>query len=143
VVESLLCFALLSSSQAFPKLLDASSQHTFIETDQVRYVYQNLDEVVVLLITNKNSDIMEDLDTLRLLCALVTEECGDCPSPELVTQSAFNIFFAFDEVITSGYKEPLTVQQVHSFLEMDSHEERLQKINQKSLMQVGFVVMHL
>jgi hypothetical protein len=121
--------------QAFPKLLDAASQHTFIETDQVRYVYQSLDEVMLVLVTNKSSDIMEDLETLRLLCSLVTAECGESPSPDAVTRNAFNILFAFDEVVTLGHKESLTVQQVVSFLEMDSHEERLHQINRRAVMQ--------
>ncbi len=62
--------------QAFPKLITESSEHTFVETEQVRYVYQVLGDLWILLITNKLSNISEDLDTLRtfsrLVCTLIS-----------------------------------------------------------------------
>jgi hypothetical protein len=56
---------------AFPKLIGADSQHTFIETENVRYLYQPLETLYLILITSKQSNIMEDLDTLRTLAKLV------------------------------------------------------------------------
>jgi len=58
--------------------LDANSldthtnhQHTYVETESVRYAYQAMEQLYLLLITNKSSNIMEDLETLRLLANLV------------------------------------------------------------------------
>lgn len=112
---------------AFPKLLEGDSQHTFIETDDVRYVYQPLEGLYILLITNKSSNIIEDLETLRLLVKLVPEYCHG-HAEEAVSKHAFDLVFAIDEVITVGYKDNVTLQQIKTFTEMDSHEEKLQKI---------------
>ncbi|KAF0312368.1 Coatomer subunit delta [Amphibalanus amphitrite] len=109
---------------AFPKLMSAGKQHTFVETDSVRYVYQPLDQLYVLLITTKASNILEDLDTLRLFTRVVPEYCGSMTESD-VFDNAFSLIFAFDEIVALGYKESVNLSQVRTFVEMDSHEEKV------------------
>ncbi|GJN07489.1 hypothetical protein PR202_ga25325 [Eleusine coracana subsp. coracana] len=112
---------------AFPKLVGTGKQHTYVETENVRYVYQPIEGLYLLLITNKQSNILEDLDTLRLLSKLVPEY-----SPSLdvegICKTAFELIFAFDEAISLGNKENVTVQQVKQYCEMESHEEKAHKL---------------
>lgn len=106
---------------AFPKLVGTGKQHTYVETENVRYVYQPMEVslparrssgpgrgmggrhgvgslpapphglqcggrarcwppraqgMFLLLVTNRGSNILEDLDTLRLLSKLVPEYAG-------------------------------------------------------------------
>lgn len=74
---------------AFPKLMSPDKEHTFVETEnvvfisfsffflncfKVRYVYQPLEALYILLITNKTSNILEDLETLHLMAKIVRKE---------------------------------------------------------------------
>lgn len=112
---------------AFPKLVGIGKQHTYIETENVRYVYQPIESLYLLLVTNKQSNILEDLETLRLLSKLVPEYSYSLDE-EGIGKTAFELIFAFDEVISLGHKENVTVAQVKQYCEMESHEERLHKL---------------
>merc|ERR1719399_2648346 len=85
---------------AFPKLLGgAGKQHTFVETDNVRYLYHPLEGLYLVLITTKASNIVEDLETLKLVSKLVPEFCPEV-SEEALRENPFDFIFAIDEVIS-------------------------------------------
>jgi hypothetical protein len=73
-----------------------------------------LQGMFLLLVTNRGSNILEDLDTLRLLSKLVPEYAGSMLDEEAISRAAFDLIFAFDEVISHGHKENITVQQVRA-----------------------------
>ncbi|KAF8358314.1 copd-1 [Pristionchus pacificus] len=114
---------------AFPKLVgtgkDSSNrQHTFVETDSVRYVFHPLDNIYMVLITTKASNILEDLETLRLFTRVIPEYCRSNEEKEILAK-AFELMFAFDEVVSLGYRESVNLAQIRTFTDMDSHEERV------------------
>eukprot|EP00270_Netrium_digitus_P007855 TRINITY_DN2308_c0_g1_i2.p1 TRINITY_DN2308_c0_g1~~TRINITY_DN2308_c0_g1_i2.p1 ORF type:complete len:519 (+),score=137.39 TRINITY_DN2308_c0_g1_i2:127-1683(+) len=111
---------------AFPKLVGTGKQHTYVETENVRYVYQPMEALYLVLVTNKQSNILEDLETLRLLSKLVPEYCPGLDE-ESVGRMAFELIFAFDEVISLGYKENVTIAQVKQYTEMESVAEKQYK----------------
>ncbi|KAL3419349.1 Coatomer subunit delta [Phlyctema vagabunda] len=116
--------ALLAS---FPKLADTGTQHTTVEQDNVRFVYQPLDELYMVLITNRQSNILQDIDSLHLFAQVVTSTCKSLDEREIL-KNAYELLSAFDELVTLGYRENLTISQIKTFLEMESHEERIQEI---------------
>eukprot|EP00978_Attheya_sp_CCMP212_P004456 scaffold9725_cov45-Attheya_sp.AAC.1 len=119
---------------AFPKLMGHNvKQHTFVETDSVRYVYQPLENgMYLLLITTKASNIVEDLGTLRLLAKVVPDVAGSLQEAA-INDCAFELIFAFDEVLTAGgYKEEASIASIRTNLLMDSHEEKMHVMVEES-----------
>ncbi|KAI8822678.1 uncharacterized protein EV422DRAFT_524964 [Fimicolochytrium jonesii] len=111
---------------SFPKLIGANdSQHTFVETDSVRYVYQPLEDLYMVLVTNKHSNILQDIDTLHLFARLVSDYCRSLNEREVASQ-AFELAHVFDEVISLGFRENVNLAQIRTITEMESHEERVQ-----------------
>lgn len=94
-----------------------------------------MDNIYLLIITNRASNIIEDLETLRLLSKVVPDIAGATNnlSEDKISDKCFELIFAFDEVITiGGYREPINLAQIRTNLEMDSHEEKLHKMIKQS-----------
>lgn len=60
-------------------------------------------------------------------------DCEICQIPEYcraldekdIVENAFNLIFAFDEIVALGYRESVNLAQIKTFVEMDSHEEKV------------------
>lgn len=111
---------------AFPRVRDASvkTQATFVDAGSVRYVYQPLEELFIVLVTTLQSNIVEDLATLQMMSRVVSEYNMGQITESSIEEKSFSIFFAFDEIIVGGKKESATLEQVHLYLEMDSPNEQ-------------------
>ncbi|PHJ16327.1 coatomer delta [Cystoisospora suis] len=98
---------------AFLKLVEnaGAGDHTYVESDCVRYVYQPLESLYLVLLTTKKSNILEDLQTLRVFATIVQDACssaglsGGVNVEEVVLENAFSIIFMLDELISFGLRE--------------------------------------
>lgn len=112
---------------SFPKLIPTNTQHTSVETPDVRYVYQPLEDLYIVLVTNKASNILQDIETLHLFARVVSDMCRSADQREIL-KNGFELLGAFDEIVSLGYREMVNLMQIRSVLEMESHEEKIQEI---------------
>jgi len=116
-----------SLTASFSKLClgNEDKQSTFTETDSVRYCYLPMEDLYMVLITSKISDIIEDMEVNRLLVSLVGKIAPSFTEEEIY-ESRFDIINAFDEVISfKGRKEKVNLEQIKCFVEMESHDEKV------------------
>jgi coatomer subunit delta len=113
---------------AFPKLVPLSG--TYVESEVVRYLFQSLESNYLVIVTNKKSNILEDLETLSLCGKLFSEFVGSMEEDDIV-DNAFEIIFAMDEVVALGHSQKVSVSNVLDYMEMESHEEITHLAQQK------------
>lgn len=54
----------------------------------------------------------------------IPEYCRTLDEKEIL-ENAFSLIFAFDEIVALGYRESVNLAQIKTFVEMDSHEEKV------------------
>ncbi|KAJ1935434.1 coatomer subunit delta, partial [Linderina pennispora] len=117
---------------SFPKLMVPKQQHTTVETETIRYVYQPIGEdMYAVLITSRQNNIVQDMDTLHLIARAVSDIC-DIGDQQDVIMHGFEILSSFDEIITLGYRDNVDLGKLRTIMEMESHEEKIQEIIERN-----------
>ncbi|KAJ2469974.1 coatomer subunit delta [Coemansia sp. RSA 2322] len=117
---------------SFPKLMVPGQQHTTIETETIRYVYQPIGEdMYAVLITSRQNNIVQDMDTLHLIARAVADIC-DVNDQQGVILRGFDILTAFEEIILQGYRDKIDLAKLRAIMEMESHEEKIQDIIERN-----------
>lgn len=126
---------------AFPRLRDANvkKQATFLDAGSVRYVYQPMEsQLFLVLITTLNSNVIEDLSTLRMMSSVISDTLtGLRVRPEEIEMKGFRILFAFDEIVVGGKTECSSLEEVNTYLLMDSAEETIYLEHKQKLMEAA------
>lgn len=60
----------------------------------------------------------------------IPEYCTSLEEQDILDK-AFDLIFAFDEIVALGYRENVNLAQIRTFTEMDSHEEKVYEAMRK------------
>ena len=62
---------------SFPKLIHTNQQHTYVQSDKYTFLYIPIDQQLFLvLVSTKNSNIIEDQETIKLMYRLLGQICN-------------------------------------------------------------------
>jgi len=100
-------------------------EHSFIEADSVRYLYLPIGEVYLVLTTTKGSNVVEDLTTLRLLQTVVQNKLPAQITADMIEANAFDLIFSFNECVSFGHRESVTLKQIEAYVAAESYEEEI------------------
>lgn len=112
---------------AFSRLITKGKQHTIVDTNEVRYIYQAINDFYCVLITDKHSNILEDIKTLRLFVGAINEHGSmgkGLVNETTILQSRFYLLFVFDEIVSLGVRQIDNLTQLRTVIEMKSEEEK-------------------
>ena len=107
----------------FSRGVDSCKEITHFESDKVRYIFIPIESLYLMLITTKNSNIIEDTEILKLIYRLIQDLCGQINSDSIV-KNAFEIMLGIDDIVSLGYRNSVTLGQIKQYLQMESIEEQ-------------------
>lgn len=121
-----------SAISAFPRHLESGQQHTFVEVDHFRYIFRPIDDNYVVLLTNKTSNILQDMKIADLFASASTNVLQNSKSD--VSLSSFDLIIAYDEIYNQLGYSVFDIDSLNTILAMESHEEAVQE----AILQVCF-----
>ena len=107
----------------FSRGVDSCQEITHFESDKVRYIFIPIDTLYLILITTKNSNIIEDTEILKLIYRLIQDLCGKI-NPESIVNNSFEIMLGIDDIVSLGYRNSVNLGQIKQYLQMESIEEK-------------------
>ena len=79
--------------------------------------------ITLILITTKNSNIIEDTEILKLIYRLIQDLCNSI-NQESIVENAFEIMLGIDDIVSLGYRNSVNLGQIKQYLQMESAEEK-------------------
>jgi hypothetical protein len=107
----------------FSRGVDSCKEITHFESDKVRYIFIPIDTFYLILITTKNSNIIEDTEILKLIYRLIQDLCYSI-NQESIVENAFEIMLGIDDIVSLGYRNSVNLGQIKQYLQMESAEEK-------------------
>ncbi len=107
----------------FSRGVDSCKEITHFESDKVRYIFIPIDSLYLILITTKNSNIIEDTEILKLIYRLIQDLCGKI-NQESIINNAYEIMLGIDDIVSLGYRNSVNLGQIKQYLQMESIEEK-------------------
>lgn len=109
----------------FSRSVTQEKEGTSIETDKNRFLYYHSDPLYLVVITTLESNVIEDLEVLKLSNRLIIDICGAGRLVDYaIIENAFEIALALDDMISFGCFEGINMVQIKNLLQMDSAEEK-------------------
>ena len=107
----------------FSRGVDSCKEITHFESEKVRYIFIPIESLYLILITTKNSNIIEDTEILKLIYRLIQDLCGSIDNDSIV-ENAFEIMLGVDDIVSLGYRNSVNLAQIKQYLQMESVEEK-------------------
>ena len=60
---------------SFPKMLIPNQQHTYVQSSTHTFLYIPIESLYLILVSTKNSNIIEDQETLRMIYKVLIAVC--------------------------------------------------------------------
>lgn len=117
---------------SLPQSMKKDSQHTFAIHGQFRLIYLPIEGMLLSLITCKNSNILEDIDSVAQMKEIVSSIIGPQPNDSSIFENYVDLTLAFDDMVNLKSRNAISKTQIGALLEMESNNEKMHNAMQES-----------
>lgn len=111
--------------KSLPRLIKEGQQHTYVDHNNLRLNYLPMDKLYLISISDKNSNILEDIEIVRTLQNILTQVLSSGINERQVCDNSIDLILAIDDVISLGHRNICSESMVLSALEMESSNEKM------------------
>ena len=108
----------------FSRNIDSYKEITHFESDKVRFIFIPIDSYFLILITSRNSNIIEDTEILKLIYRFIQDLCNGQINYDSIIENSFEIMLGIDYIACLGYRNGINIIQIKQYLQMESLEEK-------------------
>jgi hypothetical protein len=107
----------------FTRNVETCKETSTFESQKTRYIFIPIENLYFILLTEKDSNLIEDLEILRLIYRLIQDICGTINDQNIV-ENAFGLILGVDDIVNMGYREATSIAQIKQSMLMDSQDEK-------------------
>ena len=90
--------------KSLSKLIKKNQQHSFAESDRLRFMYQMMEELYVVVVVCKESNMIEDMEVLKMCQKVVLELVKELNESQVI-HHAIDLLLAFDDIVINGQRQ--------------------------------------
>jgi hypothetical protein len=117
---------------SLPQLIRPGQEHTFVEHNNLRLNYIPLNDIYIVTICDRLSNILEDVEIVRALKVVIIEVLGQDISESSICEKALEIIFVIDDVISLGFRNSCNEGFIYNSLKMESANEKMHDLMEKT-----------
>lgn len=107
--------------------METGQQHTFIEKDCLRYLFQPVEDNFVVVLTNRSSNVIADLRAVAQFAGITSSTLRSKDTDQYTEDVCFSLLLAFDEVYSELGIAVNNQDTLREVLAMESNEEAIQE----------------
>ena len=108
----------------FSRNIDSYKEITHFESDKVRFIFIPIDSYFLILITSRNSNIIEDTEILKLIYRFIQDLCNGQINYDSIIENSFEIMLGIDDIACLGYRNGMESLEEKEFKRKKLEQER-------------------
>ena len=107
----------------FTRNIETCKENSTFESEKARYIFIPIENLYLVLLTDKDSNLIEDIEITKLIYRLIQDICGSI-CEESILENSFDIVMGIDDIVNMGYRDAVSIAQIKQFMLMDSLDEK-------------------